>query len=122
LTYFHVFPYSGRRGTAAVCLSDHVPGDKKKKRAKIMRALGLRKKREFAFQFIGRRAQILVEENVDGRPDRQRGFSRNYLGVMVRSAERLRNTEIEVELDGWEDGFLTGARVTGAERNAPQPD
>ena len=119
MTYFHVFPYSPRRGTVAVSLSNHVAGDKKKKRAKIMRALGLRKKREFAVGFIGHRAQILVEENVDRKPDRQRGFSRNYLPVMVRSAESFRNTEIEVELDGWEDGFLTGTPVTRSDCNAP---
>src|SRR5207244_2942382 len=34
LTYFHVFPFSVRRGTVAASLPDHVPGDVKKARAR----------------------------------------------------------------------------------------
>jgi threonylcarbamoyladenosine tRNA methylthiotransferase MtaB len=108
LTYFHVFPYSCRRGTIAASLSNPVPPDQKKHRAKRMRDLGFHKKREFAIDFLGRNVRVLIEENVQRRPRYQRGFTMNYLSVMVRSAHGPGNREVEVRLDGWEDGFLTG--------------
>src|SRR5262245_18944191 len=52
LTYFHVFPFSTRRGTPAASMSDPVPGHIKKSRARRMRELGGQKKRDFCTSFI----------------------------------------------------------------------
>ena len=59
LTYFHVFPYSARRGTAATALLNSVPAAEKKLRAQRMRELGARKKQEFCAGFAGRQVAVL---------------------------------------------------------------
>jgi len=108
LTYFHVFPYSSRRGTVAASLPDHVGGELKKTRARRMRELGAMKKRDFCLRFRGRRALVLVEEKIDRATGLRRGFSRNYLPVVVSGCGNLVNYEIEVEVEGFEGGWLRG--------------
>jgi threonylcarbamoyladenosine tRNA methylthiotransferase MtaB len=111
LTYFHVFPYSYRRGTAAASLPDHVPAQTKKLRARRMRELGTRKKHDFCASFLGQRIAVLVEEKVDQATGLHRGFSRNYLPVAISGAGGLTNREVEVQLDSIRDGWLTGRRL-----------
>jgi threonylcarbamoyladenosine tRNA methylthiotransferase MtaB len=114
LTYFHVFPYSTRRGTAAASLPDHVGSQVKKSRARKMRELGALKKREFYLSFRGRRALVLVEEIIDRITGLRRGFSRNYLPIVVSGCGNLVNHEIEVEVGGFEGNWLRGAPLKSA--------
>ena len=114
LTYFHVFPYSIRRGTAAASLPDHVSGEVKKTRARRMRELGAMKKRDFCLSFRGRRALVLIEEKIDRSTGLRRGFSRNYLPVVVSGYGHLVNNEIEVEVEGFEGGWLRGVPLESA--------
>ena len=118
LTYFHVFPYSSRRGTVAAALADPVPPRVKKERARRMRALGARKKDEFCESFIGRRVAVLVEEKVEKRSGLRRGFTQNYLPVAVEAADV--NREIGVYLERYSGGWLSGAIAPG-ESNALPP-
>ncbi len=111
LTYFHVFPYSFRRGTTAAGLADHVPGAVKKIRARRMRELGAQKKKDFYAGFLGRRITVLIEDKFDKASGLRRGFSRNYLSVAVVGAEGLANRELDVRLDGFHNGWLTGSVV-----------
>jgi threonylcarbamoyladenosine tRNA methylthiotransferase MtaB len=109
LTYFHVFPYSSRRGTVAASLAGHVAGDVKKRRSRTMRELGARKKRDFCLRFVGRKAAVLIEDRLDGATGWHRGFSRNYLPVVVRSGRSFVNREVEVEIQEFEGGWLRSA-------------
>jgi threonylcarbamoyladenosine tRNA methylthiotransferase MtaB len=111
LTYFHVFPYSSRRGTLAASLPDHVDGQVKKQRSQTLRELGARKKRDFCLRFLGRKAAVLIEDKVDGATGGHRGFSRNYLPVVVCSDDNLVNREIEVEIEDFQGGWLRGAAL-----------
>ena len=111
LTYFHVFPYSSRRGTIAASLPDHVGGHVKKQRSRTMRELGVRKKRDFCLRFLGRKAAVLIEDKVDGATGWHRGFSRNYLPVVVCSDENFVNCEVEVEIEDFQGGWLRGAAL-----------
>ena len=108
LTYFHVFPYSARRGTAAAALPGHVPADLKKRRARRMRELGAQKKRDFCAGFIGQVASVLVEEKTDKATGLYRGFSRNYLPVMLRQEPNFINREVEAKLERVQNGWLLG--------------
>ena len=108
LTYFHVFPYSSRRGTIAASLPDHVGTEIKKTRASRMRELGAMKKRDFCLRFSGRKLSVLIEEKIDRATGLRRGFSRNYLPVMVSAGGTLVNREIEVEIESFEGGWLRG--------------
>ena len=105
LTYFHVFPYSVRSGTAAASLSGHVLPAVKKERAKKLRELGLAKKRAFARRFIGRRLSVLIESA--GKDGLLTGYSRNYLSVGVAGPAAI-NRETQVEIAGFENGTLFG--------------
>jgi threonylcarbamoyladenosine tRNA methylthiotransferase MtaB len=106
LTYFHVFPYSSRRGTVAAALADHVAGEVKKQRSRIMRELGATKKRDFCLRFVGRKAAVLIEDKLDSATGWLRGFSRNYLPVVVRSGASFINREVEVEIQDFQGGWL----------------
>ncbi|MGE5062230.1 MAG: tRNA (N(6)-L-threonylcarbamoyladenosine(37)-C(2))-methylthiotransferase MtaB [Betaproteobacteria bacterium] len=115
LTYFHVFPYSTRRGTLAASLTEQVAGHVKKTRARRMRELGVQKKRAFCSSFLGRRLAVLVEEKMNTKTGARRGFTRNYLPVNVRLGGELCNEEVVVELTGFDDGSLTGTPVAHAQ-------
>lgn len=106
LTYFHVFPYSVRTRTVAATFPDQVPLGVKRERAKRMRELGAKKKRDFYRRFIGRRVRVLVERAVDRASGAYRGYSRNYLPVLVRAEESQVNHEMEVAIEGLESGWL----------------
>src|SRR5262245_35153048 len=108
LTYFHVFPFSPRRGTPAASMAEPVPADVKKIRARRMRQLGARKKQDFCSGFVGGRVRVLIESKIDDVTGLQRGFSRNYLPVWVAGALAYANREVEVRLDDFRGGWLTG--------------
>jgi len=113
LTYFHVFPYSVRTGTVAAGLPGQVPSAIKKERAQKMRELGAKKKREFYSRFIGQRARVLLEQVADTATGAYKGYSRNYLPVRVRAQESRVNHEVEVAVEGLENGWLWGRAEEG---------
>ena len=78
-----------------------------------MRALGERKKREFYGRFVGRRAPVLLERAVDGMTGLFKGYSRNYLPVVVRAEKSRINREVTVAVEALEKGWLTGSVVEG---------
>lgn len=107
LTYFHVFPYSPRSTTPAASLPEQVPMVVRKERAKTMRELGARKKREFYRRFIGRRLSVLVEGE-DKSATARRGYSRNYVPVSIPGGAAEINREVDVFIDRMENGSLVG--------------
>lgn len=111
LTYFHVFPYSARRGTAAVSLPEAVPAPLKKARAQKMRQLGREKKNAFCHSFIGRQVLVVVEGKREKKTDCHRGFSRNYLPVAVRAGENRVNREVLINLDSFDGEWLRGTVI-----------
>jgi len=108
LTYFHVFPYSSRRNTAAASLPGQLAGAVKKERGRRMRALGEERKRQFYARFVGRTVAVLLESKIDERTGLRRGFTRNYLPVAVAAAQDLANSEIDVRLTAVGNACLSG--------------
>jgi threonylcarbamoyladenosine tRNA methylthiotransferase MtaB len=121
LTYFHVFPFSVRRGTVAATMPNHVPEHVKKVRAQRMRELGAKKKREFCRAFRGRTVPVLIEAKVDALSGGHKGFSRNYLPVTVFGAGESVNCEVDVELDDFDGRFLTGNVVKQPKAGSQSP-
>ena len=111
LTYFHVFPYSQRRGTAASIFSHPVPISVKKLRAQRMRQLGAEKKEQFCQTFRGRRMAVLIEEKIERGSGGRRGFTRNYLPIIVNRGNYRVNEEVDVQIDGFAGGCLSGAAI-----------
>jgi threonylcarbamoyladenosine tRNA methylthiotransferase MtaB len=95
-TYFHVFPYSRRRGTTAAKASDHLAAATIKARAQTLRALGAAKRWAFARRFIGTELGVLLETTRDRDSGHMVGYSRNYLRVVVDAPDALANTEVRV--------------------------
>jgi threonylcarbamoyladenosine tRNA methylthiotransferase MtaB len=107
LTYFHVFPYSVRSTTPAAGFSDQVPYTARKARARKMRELGARKKGTFYKCFLGRRVSVLVEAEATSAGC-LRGYSRNYLPVSFYGESARVNEEVDVAIEGFENGSLAG--------------
>lgn len=93
-TYFHVFPYSPRRGTTAAKARDPLPSATIAIRARALRRLGAAKRRAFAEGFVGGRLAVLVETSRDRATGLQVGYSRNYLRVLLDGPEVAANTEV----------------------------
>jgi threonylcarbamoyladenosine tRNA methylthiotransferase MtaB len=112
VAYLHVFPYSERPGTEAATLSGKVTDREKTSRAERMRSLGKRKRTAFAQRFLGEKMAVLVE----GKPDRKtglwKGFSGNYIPVMLEDGDvTLVNQIVQVRADRCQDGKLYGRIV-----------
>ena len=106
LAYFHVFPYSVRAGTTAAKLPGKVAGAEIKRRAGILRALGEDKRRCFVARFRGSKLKVLLEER--GADGRLKGYSRNYIRVLVEGPDTLGNDEVEVVASRVEGVALVG--------------
>jgi threonylcarbamoyladenosine tRNA methylthiotransferase MtaB len=95
LAYFHVFPYAVRTGTTAAKFDGRVSAAEITRRAQVMRQLGEHKRVDFVRRFRGTRLKVLLEEPASA--DSLKGYSRNYIRVLVEAPARLKNHEVEVE-------------------------
>ena len=108
LAYFHVFPYSIRSGTTAAKLPGRVTPAEITRRAEILRDLGERRRREFAARFLGARLGVLVEEAREPSSGLLRGYSHNYVKVLLQGPDDFKNHEIEVETTTIDGATLVG--------------
>jgi threonylcarbamoyladenosine tRNA methylthiotransferase MtaB len=108
-SYFHVFTYSPRSGTAATKLPKQVATPVARERAKRISALSRLKRLAFAERHIGSTLPVLFES---GETDGLRiGTTAHFLKVAVPSDEgltnQLRNVLITGASDRWAVGQLT---------------
>jgi threonylcarbamoyladenosine tRNA methylthiotransferase MtaB len=109
VAYLHVFPYSDRPGTAASGLPGKVEEPVRTKRAAALRDLGLAKREAFARKFIGTRQVVLVEEGRDRKTGRLKGFTGNYIPVILRDGGKdVINRIIEVSIESADAGTAIG--------------
>jgi len=114
LAYLHVFPYSERPQTAAQQLPDKVPAPVKKERAAVLRNLGLQKKEEFAGRFLGKKLNILIEKTKDKKTGLPKGFSENYLSVLLENNDRAAaNMIVALHITKLQQGRLYGKTSNG---------
>ena len=107
--YLHVFPYSERPGTAALALDPKVPEKIKKERALALRNLGVKKREIFSRRFLGKLLPVLVEHARDKKTGLAKGFSHNYLPVLLdKHPVSLVNTIVTARMENYQDGKLTG--------------
>ncbi len=113
VSYLHVFPYSNRPGTAAAKLAAKVPEKIKKERALVLRRLGARKKEAFASRFLGENIPVLIEKTKDKKTGFYKGFSDNYLQILLPEADAsLINEIIEARVDKYREGNLYGQIIS----------
>jgi len=100
LAYLHVFPYSQRPGTVAFSFPDQVIKSVRKERAGILRDIGNRKRMEFNRGFIGKKLSVLVEGSRDKETGYVKGFSGNYVPVLIPEGDMsLANHIVQVTGD-----------------------
>jgi threonylcarbamoyladenosine tRNA methylthiotransferase MtaB len=83
LSYLHIFPFSRRKGTPAFQFPQGVDEKEIKKRAETMRELGREKRQSFYRQFLNQELSVLVEDRREKGTGRWKGFSRNYIPVLL---------------------------------------
>jgi len=109
IAYLHVFPYSERPGTAAAAMSGKVSEADKKNRAEQTRTIGKRKRTAYAEKFIGKELSVLMEGRSDRGTGSWKGFSGNYIPVLVKNGNlSLVNRIVPVLADYCKDGKLHG--------------
>ena len=107
VSYFHVFPFSVRKGTPAERMGGQVPPGVKQKRGTTLRSLSQHKQRIFQERFLGDTRTVLCEAP---KPDgRMGGFTDNYLLVELEHASpELHNQLVSVRLSRVHGSVLVG--------------
>ena len=95
----HIFPYSKREGTKAAVMPDQLPEQIKKERSRVLIALGQERQREYMEQFLGKKKEVLFEEQQEIQGQTYwTGHTMEYLKVAVISEENLENKRVMVQL------------------------
>ncbi len=89
LARIHVFPYSPKNGTPAAKRKDQVPPQIKSQRAAELGEISSRLQRNFMSRFVGRTMPVLFEREIE--PGVYEGYTTNYIRVIAKSKDSLRN-------------------------------
>jgi len=109
--YLHVFPYSRRPGTPAAEMSEQVPATTIKKRLHVLRELSDRKRQAFYQSHVGAEMQILIESRRDRSTGLLRGFTRNYIPVLLSGDNDLMGSLQMVNLAAVDGNGVRGTLV-----------
>ena len=112
VSYFHVFPFSPRQGTAAWEFKDKVDDREIKKRAEALRVLGQKKRENFYRSCVGKTFQVLAQGLDRSGMGMIEGLSDNYLPVLFPFPREIRNEIISVQIDNVEVKEVQGTRLT----------
>jgi len=99
VSYLHVFPFSARKGTPAYSYPDKVNSNVIKERCHKMRTLGKLKRSVFYNTFKGKTLEILIEGKQKKSTKLLKGITSNYIPVLVKGEDKLKNTMANVTID-----------------------
>ncbi len=108
-SYFHVFSYSSRPGTAAARLEDQIPSPVIRQRSKTLTALSRTKTLGFYQGQIGRTARVLFEQGE--RDGFRTGTTANFMRVAVPAGGVMAGAIHDVTITGVMDGLAYGHPV-----------
>ena len=84
----HVFPFSARKGTRAELMPGQNPESVKKERCRELLAMTERQSRTFREDYVGREAEVLLEETVEiGQTLYTIGHTKDYVTVAFPAGE-----------------------------------
>ncbi len=115
VAYLHIFPFSRRKGTPAEELAGQVPPQTIKARCERLRELGEEKRRLFYASFLGRETRVLIESRKDRETGLPKGYSRNYIPVLVRGGDDWVNHEIPAVITEVAGGKVFGKNILTTE-------
>ena len=97
VSYLHIFPYADRPKTAAFHFREKIPPQIIKERARNMRELGGKKKKEFLNRCIGQIFHTIVEsQDKDGL---FKGVTENYINVIFPYREEKHWKPVRVRIE-----------------------
>ncbi len=99
VTYLHVFPFSGRKGTPANSYPDQISPDTIKIRCQKMRELGNNKKMAFYQKLVGKEVGLLMEGTRSKSTGHLKGITSNYVPVFVRGKDNMKNCIVQAMID-----------------------
>ncbi len=108
LMALHVFAYSLREGTEAFAMNGPIPKTVKKERSAKLKNLAQQKGQEFRERFIGTTLPVLIENTRDNAGN-LKGFSDNYLQVVLDGPDSLINKIVPVKITVSEKEHLIGS-------------
>jgi threonylcarbamoyladenosine tRNA methylthiotransferase MtaB len=117
VTYFHVFPYSQRPGTAAARFPDPVPPEQIRMRAGALRRMGMKKRLDFYANYLQEEREVLVETKRDRKSGMLKGVSRNYIPVLFEGPDSLQTRLVQVRIQA-----VKGREVFGVLADSPSGD
>lgn len=112
--YFHVFPFSPKRGTRAAAMLGQTPPGAKKARAVRLRTLSDEKSARFRQAFAGTDVEVILERPGDSCHNGENletawtGFSENYLPVRLDLRDGFRGKLVRCRLELESGGTLAG--------------
>lgn len=106
--YIHAFTYSSRPLTVAAEMRGQVPSRIKADRTARIRALSAEKDRARKLKAVGRSFIVLLERHRDEKTGLLRGYTDNYLRVLVPTDDDLGGQAVPIRLMGLENGELIG--------------
>lgn len=108
LTYLHVFPFSRRMETPAATFSEQVPSPVIRDRCQVLRGLGQKKRNRFYRSFLGQKVKALVESRRDRESGMLKGYSQNYLPLLLPGGDEWMNQIVEAEVTEVQNGKVWG--------------
>jgi threonylcarbamoyladenosine tRNA methylthiotransferase MtaB len=110
VSYFHVFPFSPRKGTPAWTFSEKVHEKETKKRTEELRFLGEKKRRMFYESCLGREFEVLTE-GWHEKGKMIKGLSDNYLPILFPSSRLSQNELVRVRAESVEKKTVMGRLI-----------
>ena len=96
ISFLHIFPYSDRKNTKSIKMSQKIDGNIIKQRSNLLQKLSDKKHEEFYKQNIGKKSNVLFEAK--RKNGKIAGFTENYLLLEKEYDEKLINKIVEMEI------------------------
>jgi threonylcarbamoyladenosine tRNA methylthiotransferase MtaB len=104
----HIFKYSERKGTKASSMEGQINGKIKEERSKKLIALNEKNEKEFISSFIGKKLDVLYEQNNGELKQVTEGYTTNYIKVVLQENEANRGEIISTEITKVGNEFAFG--------------
>ncbi len=104
----HIFRFSPRKGTRAYSIKPVIEEKVKKERSKLLRDLGKKLSQDFASQFLGKTLTVLAEDQPDPKSGLLFGYTENYIPLLFKRKEELKNKFIRIRLTEIKEGKVLG--------------
>jgi threonylcarbamoyladenosine tRNA methylthiotransferase MtaB len=108
ITYLHVFPYSPRKNTRASQMEGCVSSETRKKRVLLLRELGVKKRRAFFEEHMGKEVEVLIENSRHKKTGLLQGWSENYIKVLAHGPDEWMSDLIKIRVERVESENVRG--------------